>query len=296
MADATQGYEGEVCLDDTAVDANSYAIEFLRCSLRKTTEIIETNAIRGTRSHPKETSREGISRIAGQLAWNPSPLDLDQVLPWILGAAESTDTFALADTLPNKHVGVNYGADAFEYQDCYVNKATFSAAVNGFLELELDLIGKAQADLTYPTLTIGVTANDEPYRFVEGVLTLASSARDIMSVKVEIDNSLDARFTNSNNATSITPQDRIITLSVTTPYTSGEVDLFTQSLAGAAASLVFTNGNLSLTFTFANLEPAPLQGPQIGGKSEIQYEQVYIARMSGSTKELVVTNDSVSAS
>ena len=107
-----------------------------------------------------------------------------------------------------------------------------------------------------------------------------------------IDNSLNARFTNSLSATSITPQDRVITLKTTNPFTSDEVDLYGQSNAGAAGSLVFTNGGMSTTFTFATLQ-VPDVSPIVGGKQEIPLVLEMTARMSGSTRELVVTHDSV---
>jgi hypothetical protein len=289
----TQGAATKLCMDPTAVDTMSEPYEFISCTLRKTTEIVETGGIRGTRSHSKEVSREGISRIAGSIVLTPSPADLDLLLPRILGTAESSDSFVLAETLPSFHVGVDYSVDAFEYQDCFVNRAIFRGSSGGFLQLELDIIGTAQADLSYPSLTLGVAANNEPYRFSEGVLTLVSSARPIRSFELIIDNVLDAQFHNTLTAPVITPHDRIITLNCTTPYTSDEVALFTQTLAGTTATLAFTNAAMSTTFTFGVLEPFPLQGPTIPGKSEVVLEQTYRAMQSTTTKELVVTSDSV---
>ena len=77
----------------------------------------------------------------------------------------------------------------------------------------------------------------------------------------------------------------------TTPFTSDEVDLYNQALAGAAASLVFTNGGYSTTFSFAALQ-FPDRSPVVPGKTEIPLELHGTARKSGSTSELVVTHDS----
>lgn len=294
MALATQGALTQLAMDSaTPIDTMSEPYEFVSCTLRKTTAIIESGGIRGTRSRVEEVARQGNDSIAGSIVLTPSPADLDNLLPRILGAAEASDAFAVAETVPSFSVGVNYGADAFEYLGCYVNRAIFRGSPNGMLQLELDIIGTSQADLSYPSLTLGVAANNVPYRFSEGVLTMVSSARSMMSFELIIDNALEARFTNATTASSIQAHDRIVTLNCTTPYTSSEVDLFTQSLEGTTGTLVFTNGGMSTTFTFGLLVPQPLQGPTIPGKREVVLQQTYRAYRDGATKEIAVTHDSV---
>lgn len=293
MALATQGAATKLCMDPTAVDAMSEPYEFISCTLRKTTEIIESGGIRGTRSRVEEVARQGNDSIAGSIVLTPSPADLDLLLPRILGAVEASDAFALAETIPSFHVGVEYVADAFEYVDCYVNRAIFRGSPGGMLQLELDIIGTSQSDLTYPSLTLGVAANNVPYRYSEGVLTVVSSARPMLSFELIIDNALEARFTNATTATSIQAHDRIVTLNVTTPYSTDETGLFTQTLEGTTGTLVFTNAAMSTTFTFGLLVPFPLQGATIQGKREVTLQQTYRAMKDGSTNELAVTHDSV---
>ena len=290
---ASQGAQSNLAMDAaTPVDGSSEPFEFKSFGIKKLATIIGDEGIRGTRSHSKERTRDGIYTVGGPIVLEPSPIDLDKLLPRILGAAESTDTFALAETLPSFSVGVDLVADAFEYTDCYVNRAIFRGTPGGLLELELDILGKTQIDLSYPSLTLGVATNDVPYTYQEGVCTLNALARDIISFELTIDNFLEARFTNSLTSTSITPQDRLITLKTVTPYTSGEINLYTQSTAGTSGSLVFTNSGLSTTFTFANLQP-PQDTPVVTGKTEITMELTHVARRSGATLELVITSDSV---
>jgi hypothetical protein len=295
MADAAQGYAAKLAMDPASpIDTMSEPYEFLTCTLAETIEVLDASAagIRGTRSRHGARTREGNKSVAGAISLNPSPADLDLLLPRILGAAESSDTFALADTLPSFVVGVDYGGtDAFEFGGCYVNRATFRASAGGLLELALDILGKTKTDLTYPSLTLPTDAHDAPYVFTDGVLTLVSSAREMTDVEVVVDNALDARFVNSQTATSITPRDRIVTLRATLPYNADNDDVYTQGTTAAAATLVFTNGNLSLTFSLTSLRIKQVT-PSVNAKGEITLRVEGETRMSGATRELVVTSDS----
>jgi len=274
------------------IDTSSTGMELVSFGITETVEHLQTNGIRGTRSLSKERNREGLKRVGGPITWHPSPLDLDFFLPCILGAAENADAFAVDEALTSFVMGVDLVADAFEYGDLFVNKATFRGAAGQLVELTLDCIGEAKTDLSYPSLTLGVAAGDVPYRFFEGVLTLESSAREMESFELTIDNQLATLFRNSQTATAISPQNRIVMLTVETPYTSSEVGLNTAAFAGAAGSLVFTNGNMSTTFTFGNLQLNPKTTPVVNGKSEIVQRLTYQAFRSGSTREIAVTSDS----
>ncbi len=183
-------------------------------------------------------------------------------------------------------------ADTHEYTDCKVNKATFRSSAGGFLELQLEVFGKNEATGTsYPSLTLGTAANDYPYTHSDLVLTMVGSARDCFSLEIIIDNSLNRRFTNSRTSTSLTPQDLIVSVNAVVPYTSDETDLYDQAQSGSAATAVYTNGNMSLTFTFGRMQVAN-DPANVGGKTEIQLTTNGIARRVTSTPALAVTNDS----
>ncbi len=302
MADDSQGAQAQMAFDPvTPIDTSSTPVEFLSQSMARQGTILDTDGIRGTRSMPQERSRLGAFDVGGTILLNPSPLLLDELLPRILGAAESTDTFALAETIPTFVIGVDTVADAFEYGGCYISKAIFRAQAQGLVELELDIIGKTIADLSFPALTYGVASNDAPYVISDSVVTLSAAARSAVSWEIEIDNLLQARFTNSRSADSITPQGRIITLRAQLPWSSAEANLYGDASHGTGATestpitdgvLAITNGGMSTTFTFADFRVvAPT--PSVQGKSSIPFNFFAQARMSGATRELVVTSDSV---
>jgi len=295
------GYAGLLAMEPTngSFDANSECYEFLSESMKKTGVILDTSGIRGTRSHHSNNTRTGPYEVGGSITIVPHPAGLDLILPRIMGAAESTDTFALADGLNlagSQYFGlmVDRVAKVFTYAGCLIDKAIFRGQAGGFVELQLDIIGQSESvgnAGSFPAITPSVAANAAPYVFTDGVCTLVSSARVITEFEVTIDNQLRRRMSNSLTATSIDASDRIVTCKFKTPYTSSETDLYGQALAGSAATLVLTNGNMSTTMTFATIQ-FPDNSPTITGKDEIPLELEGIARMSSTTKELVVTHDS----
>jgi hypothetical protein len=294
MTTAVQGAMTAVYVEPGAsphtFDSSSERYECLTAAPGVQSEIVDTNGQRATRSHASERTRSGIYTVRPRLLLNPSPLDLDLWLPRILGAAESSDTFALADTLPTFGVLMDLVSQTHELKDCYVDTAIFRGSAGRLIELELQLAGTSDATGTsVPSVSLSVASNNAPYIFSDGVFTIAGSARDTLDWELTIANHLEVRFSNSRTATSITPGDRTVMQRTTHPYISG---LYGLAVAGAAGSAAFTNGGLSTTFTYGVLQ-IPNNAPEVPGKSEIVLRLDQVARMTGSTRELVVTNDSV---
>lgn len=292
MADASMGYQARLAMDAvTPFDVSSEPYEFVSEALQKQGEILDTAGIRGTRSHSVERTRSGTEKVEGSITLHVSPTMLDTLLPRILGGSEDADVFDLAETIPEFQVMVDRVAKVFTYEGCRVNKATFRGSSGGLLELVLDLIGKTESvgnAGTFPALTMPV---DPPYVFHDGVLTVASTQRRFMEFEIVIDNALQARFANSATATDVSSADRIVTFRCKSPFTADEVDLYNLPLAGAAASLTFTNGGYTTTFDFPALQ-FPDRSPVVAGREEIPLELEGIARKTGSTAELTVTHDS----
>lgn len=301
MVAASQGAQSKFAIEPGAgtptFDASSEVYEFNADSIRLEATHIDNDAVRGTRSHASATIREGIEIVQGSVTFNPSPIDLDLWLPRILGGSETTDTFPLAETLPAFAMMFDRVAKVLTYTDCFVNKATFKSDEGGLLELTLDIMGFTEtvgAAGSFPALTLSTAANNAPYTHTDtaSAVTLVSSARLTKSIEIVIDNVLQASHNNSQTPTSITPQNRIITVKTIHPYTSAETDLYAQAVAGAAGSIAYTNGGMSTTFTFANLK-VPDNTPVVPSKGEIPLELNMVAYKSGSTLELEVTSDSV---
>ena len=200
-------------------------MEIVSESLRKDLTILDTAGIRGTRSHPKERTRDGTYTVSGSIVTHATPTMLDNWLPRILGAAEAADTFALAETLTEFDILIDRVARRFQYVFCKVSRATFRSTAGGLLELTLDIIAKTEtvSATAFPTIT---APTDAPYVHHDCVLTTQAATHIITEVEIVIDNMVEARFSNSQTATDITPRDRLVTVNFTTPYTSTEVGLY----------------------------------------------------------------------
>lgn len=278
------------------IDTSSEPFEFVSESLRQTIERSESEGIRGTRSRHGERVTQGLKRVGGSITLNPSPTELDKILPRILGAAESSDSFALDETLPEFLVCIDRIVKVHTYSGCKVSRATFAGSAGQKMTLTLDIVGKSESEGnagTFPSITIDA---EECYMVFQAVLTLDSTAREFESFSLVIDNMLDTKFRNSQTATDISPSDRMVELTLTTPYTSAESALYSTPAAGSvrltgiSGSLVFTSGSNSLTFTLNSLKPQS-QTPVVNARTgEVELQLVYRAYKTGSTNELVVGN------
>lgn len=278
---------------DATFDTSSEPYEFLSSSLKQTVERIDSEGLRGTRSRHGERVVQGLKRVGGAIVMNPTPDELDDLLPRILGAAESTDVYALDETLPEFWVLVDKVQKVFKYNNCFVGSATFRGRPGQLVELTLNIFGKTETEGssgTFPAITISA---QEAYVFHQGVLTLHSTARQIEEFELTIDNLISPRFRNSQTATDLNPTDRLVTFSCRAPYDADNDDIYTNEAAGtfAAGTLVFTNGDRDLTFAMNSLKSIA-EGPEVPARAgELLLPLNYRAHQTSTTKELVVTND-----
>lgn len=274
----------------TAIASYTEAIEFESESLRKQNSIVDTNGISGTRSHHSERTRFGLDVISGMITLPCSPLLLDLLLPRI-GFSNSGNTWSLTETTPYFDILIDRIAKRYVYGNCKVNSVKFKMTPGQIVTMELDIRGQSEtvAATSFPSIA---TPLDYPYVMSDMAGTLVGTARTIMSLEIMIDNALNVRNSNSNTATDITSTDRIVTVTATTPFTSSETDLYGQALLGSAGSIVLTNGGCSCTFSFATIQ-FPDSSPVVSSRNgEIVLEVTGQARMSSTTKELIITNDS----
>jgi hypothetical protein len=282
----SQGFSSQLGID--TVDPVTKGYEFDHCQITKTATIVDASGIRGSRSHHSERTRAGNTTIAGMIELYPSAADLAALLPLVLGGTPSSTTYPLADSLSDFYVTVDKVAQVFTYAGCKVDKATFSGSAGQAMKLALEIHGQSEAAAAAGSFPVVTFHNTPPLLFTDSVLTLVGAARQVMDWTLVIDNKLAVRYANSTTATSITPMDREISFQCTNPFTADELDLYGQNPAGAAATLALTNSPTALTFAFAALQ-FPDIGPSVDGRSEIQLKLNGIARMAGSTRELVTT-------
>lgn len=314
----SQGARSKLLVDSALpFDGSSEAYDYLYESMQKHGRIVAARGITGSRSNTVERTRVAPYSVDGKIALNCCALDWDRWLPRILGAAEvPTNSFTLAETLPIFYVLLDKVGDVYRYDDCYVNSCLISAEADpegdkSMLVMVLDIMAKNELD-TVALAAIGVdpawpstapaiptTANRAIYTHYEGTLTIGGTAYAFKDFALMIHNKLERRWVNSLTATEICATDRYVALRTNHAFTTTEKAAFMSSAVqataagGVASSLAFStaSGAYSTTFTMAGLQ---WQGetPTVPGKQEIECPMLFTARMKGTSRELVVTNDS----
>lgn len=254
-----------------------------------------SDGMRGTRSRIDGRTRFGLKTVQGSLSFDPTPEELANLLPWILGGNASGTSYPLAETLTSRYVAQEMDSSCkwSEFSGVYVNRAVFSASEGGVLSLGLDLIGTDETLKTagtFPSVTFGETT---PFVFHDcsGGSSIFSEGMNIKNLQLTIDNQLAARFFNSRTATSIKPRDRIITFSCGVEMSNANYNTLYGAEAAQEIDVQFTNGAYSLRFVMPYVRAA-FQTPSIPNRDEILYQLNGQALRSGSTMELSTTLDS----
>lgn len=267
-------------------------LEFLSENIRKVRQIKDTGGIRGTRSHVAERTRADAYTVSGSIRLNPGPVELDYLLPYIMGTnKDGSNQFPLAETISDFYLSVDRVAKVFTYAGVKVGSATFSSSEGGFLDVNLNLEGKTETvgnSGTFPSLTLSLL---QPYIFYDAAVTIGGTTYSVRDWEVSIDNGLRPRTLNSATRTEIPATDRMVRCRVTLPYTSSETSRYDTTTTGAAVVFTLTNGAYSLTLSLADVQ-FDTESPTVGGKDEIFLSLSGQARKSGTTAELIITNDS----
>ena len=283
-----------------------YSFPFLSESIVKQEQVINDNGIRGTRTKSKEQDRAGTYTVAGGLNLVASPILLSNWLPSILGTAKSAgggggelDRYTTGETLVEFGLLIDKVGKIFEYQDCQVGSAVITGTKDQVVEMQLQIQSLEQAvEASWDSniSSIAVLANSNPYIFHDLTLTVDGEAgTPVNEFTITIDNMLDVAHRNSQKPTSITPQDRTVSLALTVPFNSTN---YTGLYAGAdtSAQLILSDGSFLCYFEFAHLA-LERQTPVVSGKTDVGLELNYTAKASNyssstpSTHELYVNLD-----
>jgi len=297
---ATYGFESRFAFQVAAgaFDGTASRFEVVSSTVGKQGEILDGSGLLGSRTRRDDRSRAGLVRVGGQLVFEPSIRMLDYFLPYMLGAAESTDTFNVADALPGFDLLHDYftsGSSAIKYGELYVNRWSLRFAP-GLLRLTLDVIGKTVTTGqtwagTIPA--IGATALlDDPLVFYDSAsgFTIQSTVIEIEEGEIIGDNQLDVKFRNSQTAATIRAQDRIVSLDTTIPLTATTLSTFFGDKTPIDATIALTRGTVGATFTLFNLKN-PDTSPQVNGKSEVPLVLQSAARGDASDPDIRVVVD-----
>lgn len=220
---------------------------------------------------------ENTKVVNGPVVHSPRPDELRWMLPLICGQAFATNTIKVGGLCPffrAGHYDAHAGIDTvFLYKDCVTSKATFSSSdgAGGFLSLNWDIEARDSSQELAATWPAGmVLSSQQPFVHVQSVLTVDSVATRMKNATVTIDHRLILdQFFNAKIREDMPQDDPLITLGFESPFDAAS-DLALTNLTGSiAATLVYTNGPLSLSFSFPCLQyvERPAE-PVIGAKGQ----------------------------
>jgi hypothetical protein len=277
---------------DATFDSSSKVMPYLDCSMQVSTKKLVEDGICGTSSRRSERVDTAEKRVGGTVSLNPTKVELDFLLPHILGTAEATDVFAVAETLPEIFLLVDKVDSKVQYNACKCGKATFSSSTGQRMKLGMDLIGKTFDDTIASVPNVSIDTGNHLIHH-QATLTIGGTAYKCESVTLTVDNKLEAYFDNTLTANNIDATDREVMIEAQIPYSTTCHTLY-QALHGSdtavAASLVYANGTDTLTFTLASCHPIDLTEPTLSGRGRIAWNLKLQAFRVGTTKEIVVTN------
>lgn len=245
------------------------AFEFISETMKQLETHFHSPGVRGGRSRRKERVRTVRKAISGGIVMHPTPTEIDWLLPKILGGTTGAGVTDIANTLPEVYIQVDRIAKVHEFVKCVCGQAVFRGASGQPIELATEWEGETETESnagTFPSLSL---PTDNIFVFSDITLTLEGSARTIDDFSLTINNMLSAElYRNSLSRIEIPPEDREVTLAVTLPYDTDNVDLYNLAIAGAAMTLAMTDGVTTYTIAAANAK-IPADSPNVPGKGEV---------------------------
>lgn len=227
----------------------------------------------------------------------PSPEEMDILLP-LMGLAESpTDTFTISDTLTSFSVIVDRVTKVHTYATCYVDKWIWRGQKGRKpVSLELQIVGTSMTEANSGTFSASTLTNTAPWSFVQGTLTLYDAAENFDRFALACDHKIEVSHNNSATATSITPTDRSIHLVTNTPYSTDESSVLTTLIGssradGDNATIAFARTGQTSSLALANIK-AEANPPSILGKTEIRHAQTWKVYRTAATASMIWTHDS----
>jgi hypothetical protein len=262
-------------------------LEFLQGTTLGLNQRIEhAGGMTGSRQMPVARTREVGRQPTGSLTMNPTPVELDALLPWCFGVAkDGSNDFILPESYSISSAGRQLRAqrdgDWNNYTNMVVGSVRFSANEGSFLNVSIDCQGADEAsasnapgdDSGPPTVT---AVSGSPYVMSDAALTIAGTTYNFRQVTLAFDNRLSARFNNSLTATDI--RSTGIQVGVQLGLPDGDVysALYTAGKDGVAIVITFTNGSDSLRFTYPEVV-FPKPNRELGTPAQLTFPLAGIA-------------------
>lgn len=278
------------------VDFSSGAtrLEFNNESLQSAGSLLRGEGIRGTRSKTVSQARRGPYSVGGAVNFDAS---LNLIKTWgeyALGD-ETTNVLTPTETLPVFGLIVDKVSDVCKFEGCKVNRLALTASSGGIVKGTADILGLSYSNsaLTFPSLTLGETANDYPLVLSDAVLTIGGTAYDMSSFNLTIDNAITSIQRNSLYPGCVRESQRSVTLQANIPSTSAAwTALDEPALTGVAITLVLTS---TIAAVSASVSLPVCQRarsiPVIAGKGEQTWDIAFDCVADSDDDEITITLD-----
>jgi hypothetical protein len=179
------GATATIANSEALADNSVYVLQWRKTSLMGTWAL----------AHRSEPTAAGLKPTSGTIAWRPRPDELVDVLPLIFGGTFAGTILEPAFITQGFPFSFDRKVKVMNSTGCKVARAEFSSQPGQSLRLsmQLEALSTAIANAgTFPPLSLSTM---QPFQHHHSVLTFASTARLINSVKIGVDNGLDtSRF------------------------------------------------------------------------------------------------------
>lgn len=287
------GVFNKLYLSAGASDASYTELEFLDgSSIGLQEQFADSNGMTGSRTRTAARTRQGIRQVGGTLNFQPTPLELDLLLPWALGGTKSTNSIPLAETVPARWLKTYRDGVYHIYDGVKVESITFQCSEGSLLSVSLSVVGIDEAESVAPTTPTAFDVATSPYIMHDAVATVSATAYPFRSYQLSLSNGLEVRHNNSQTPTSIHATGRQVSVGFGLPYGDASA-LYGSAVGGVAVVATFTNGNRSLVLSTPKVQ-VPRTPLPFGSRGALNLDWTGTARGDGTTagSELAVSNDS----
>ncbi len=257
-----------------ASDPVDEVYEFVSEDFAMQQSLIAGHGIRGSRERVIDRVRQGLKTFSGSVVLEPTPTELRDLFPRCLGGAESGSgpyAYAVADTNPTFYMTIDRIAKVFTYTGCKVDQWSISSSPGQAMRLALNIEALTETignSGTFPSLTYD-TGAPFVHHDTSGAVTIGGTAYECGQIQITGSNALKKdRFVNSQTRTELPETDREIRLSLMVPYTSSTVSLYNGGTSGVDVVITYTNGGLSVAYTFGKVIFPAAKSPTTGSKND----------------------------
>ena len=270
---------------------NTTPVEFVSTNIKETVEIVQDDGLRGVRSRALERTAQGVKKVAGTLVMEPTPAELALILPLVCQSSTGT---TLTDAMQDLTLVIDLRTKLNTFVGRFTKMNLTGESGGKKLRVTLQFVGKTLVVASGGSLSGTPDITVRPYMFYDSTsgITIGGTAYSIDKFDLGIDNKIVPTYMQGQTATDLEPTDRVVTLGVQTRYNAAEDALLVLAMAGPViaspltASIAFTNGSNSATFTFGALV-AQSESVVVPGRNALRLPLNYQCYKVGTTLETV---------